>query len=86
MALFLMFFVIIQEQKTSVKEEPAPPKTNVLSKGTPPSKSASTSAAGPVTEEEIRAVLMQKTPVTTQDLVAKFKARLRSPEVCFVVF
>ena len=54
------------------------------SKGTSSSssKSASTASAGPVTEDEIRAVLMQKTPVTTQDLVANFKARLRSPEVC----
>lgn len=34
-----------------------------------------------MSEEEIRAVLRQKTPVTTQDLVAKFKARLRSSEV-----
>lgn len=67
------------EQKTS---EPAPPsKSNVPPKGTPSSssKAAGTSSAGPVTEEEIRAVLMQKTPVTTQDLVAKFKARLRTP-------
>ncbi|XP_022716188.1 transcription initiation factor IIF subunit alpha-like isoform X2 [Durio zibethinus] len=42
--------------------------------------SASASTAGPVTEEEIRAVLLQKAPVTTSDLVAKFKARLKSPE------
>ncbi|PON91348.1 Transcription initiation factor [Trema orientale] len=67
------------EQKAS---EPAPAsKSNVPSKGTPAaSKAGGTSSAGPVTEEEIRAVLIQKTPVTTQDLVAKFKARLRSPE------
>ncbi|XP_024017836.1 transcription initiation factor IIF subunit alpha [Morus notabilis] len=67
------------EQKPS---EPAPPsKNNVPSKGTPSSstKAAVTSSAGPVTEEEIRAVLIQKTPVTTQDLVAKFRARLRTP-------
>jgi hypothetical protein len=60
-------------------------KSSVSSKGIPSSsssKTASTSSAGPVTEEEIRAVLMQKTSVTTQDLVANFKARLRSPEVC----
>ncbi|GKV07086.1 hypothetical protein SLEP1_g18892 [Rubroshorea leprosula] len=48
--------------------------------GTPSSRAGSTSAAGPVTEEEIRAVLLQNAPVTTQDLVAKFKARLKSPE------
>ncbi|XLR60589.1 hypothetical protein HN51_003861 [Arachis hypogaea] len=40
----------------------------------------STSASGPVSEEEIRAVFKQKTRVTTQDLVAKFKARLRCKE------
>jgi transcription initiation factor TFIIF subunit alpha len=59
-------------------------KSSVPSKGisSSSSKTVSTSSSGPVTEEEIRAVLMQKTPVTTQDLVANFKARLRSPEVC----
>jgi transcription initiation factor TFIIF subunit alpha len=66
-------------------------KSSVPSKGIPSSssssKTVSTSSSGPVTEEEIRAVLTQKTPVTTQDLVANFKARLRSPEVCsFSVF
>lgn len=60
-----------------------PPKSSVPSKATPSSKTGPTSSAGPVTEEEIRAVLIQKTPVTTQDLVANFKARLRSPEVCY---
>ncbi|GMY36726.1 transcription initiation factor IIF subunit alpha isoform X2 [Fagus crenata] len=72
-----------KELKPSVKEENVPTsKSTVPSKGTPSSSSkpASTSSAGPVTEEEIRAVLMQRTPVTTQDLVANFKARLRSPE------
>ncbi|XWS15497.1 hypothetical protein CRYUN_Cryun34aG0005500 [Craigia yunnanensis] len=84
------------ESKSSVKEESTPAsKGGVPSKGTPSSaKSGSTSAAGasssskagsastagPVTEEEIRAVLLQKAPVTTSDLVAKFKARLKSPE------
>lgn len=58
-------------------------KSNAPSKGAPPPPSkagSSTAASGPVTEEEIRTVLMQKTPVTTQDLVAKFKARLRCSE------
>ncbi|XVF26161.1 hypothetical protein REPUB_Repub13aG0275500 [Reevesia pubescens] len=84
------------ESKSSVKEENAPAsKGSVPSKGTPSSaKAASTSAtgssssskagsastAGPVTEEEIRAVLSQKTPVTTSGLVAKFKARLKCQE------
>lgn len=80
-----------QELKPSVKDETPPvPKSNVPSKGTPlPSSSSkagpATPASGPVSEEEIRAVLKQKTPVTTQDLVAKFKARLRSPEVSNVL-
>ncbi|XP_058197642.1 transcription initiation factor IIF subunit alpha isoform X3 [Rhododendron vialii] len=42
------------------------------------SKTTSTaSCAGPFTEHEIWAVLMRKTPVTTRDLVAKFKSRLK---------
>ncbi|XP_028755319.1 transcription initiation factor IIF subunit alpha isoform X3 [Neltuma alba] len=74
-----------KELKSSVKDENGPaPKSNAQPKGTPqPSSkagSSATTASGPVSEEEIRAVLMQKTPVTTQDLVAKFKARLRSSE------
>lgn len=85
-----------QESKSSVKEESTPAsKGGMPSKGTPSSakagstsaagassssKAVSASTAGPVTEEEIRAVLLQKAPVTTQDLVAKFKARLKSPE------
>lgn len=78
----------IQDQKTSVKDESlAASKNNLPSKGTQQSsKTAGISSAGPVTEEEIRAVLMQMTPVTAQDLVAKFKARLRCPEVRFVMF
>ncbi|KAJ1427151.1 Winged helix-like DNA-binding domain superfamily [Sesbania bispinosa] len=72
------------EPKLSVKDENgSASKSNAPPKGTPaPSSKAgsSTTASGPVSEEEIRAVLMQKTPVTTQDLVAKFKARLRSSE------
>lgn len=64
----------------SASKSSAPPK------GTPPlsskgGSSTTTTASGPVSEEEIRAVLRQKTPVTTQDLVAKFKARLRCSEV-----
>ncbi|XVF87829.1 hypothetical protein PTKIN_Ptkin18bG0152200 [Pterospermum kingtungense] len=84
------------ESKSSVREENAPAsKGSMSSKGTPSSakagstsaagassssKAVSASTAGPVTEEEIRTVLLQKAPVTTQDLVAKFKARLKSPE------
>ncbi|KAK8517256.1 hypothetical protein V6N13_092539 [Hibiscus sabdariffa] len=84
------------DSKASVKEEnKTASKGSVPSKGTSSSakagstsaasgssssKAGSASAAGPVTEEEIRAVLLQKAPVTTSDLVAKFKARLKSPE------
>ncbi|EOY28872.1 Transcription activators,DNA binding,RNA polymerase II transcription factors,catalytics,transcription initiation factors isoform 4 [Theobroma cacao] len=84
------------DSKSSVKEESASAsKGSVPPKGTPSSakagstssavtsssaKAGSASTAGPVTEEEIRAVLLQKAPVTTSDLVAKFKARLKSPE------
>lgn len=67
-----------------VKEEPifsAPRSSSVPAKGavSAPPESGSTSA-GPVTEDEIRVVLTQRTPVTTQDLVAKFKSRLKSKE------
>lgn len=68
-----------------MKEEPiSAPRSSVPAKGavSAPPESGSTSAAGPVTEDEIRAVLTQRTPVTTQDLVAKFKSRLKSKEVC----
>lgn len=40
-----------------------------------------TPAQGPVAEEEIRAVLLQRTQITTNDLVAVFKARLKTSEV-----
>ncbi|XP_038712151.1 transcription initiation factor IIF subunit alpha isoform X1 [Tripterygium wilfordii] len=74
------------ELKSSAKNESLPAsKSGVPPKGAtaPPqssSKVGSTSSTEPVTEDEIRAVLMQKTPVTTQDLVAKFRTRLKSIE------
>ncbi|KAJ6864062.1 transcription initiation factor IIF subunit alpha-like isoform X1 [Populus alba x Populus x berolinensis] len=71
------------EVKPAVKEERSPAtKGTATPKVTPPSsKTGSTSGStGPVTEEEIRAVLLQNGPVTTQDLVARFKSRLRTPE------
>ncbi|KAK2992238.1 hypothetical protein RJ640_005725 [Escallonia rubra] len=67
-----------------VKDEPVS-----SSKGAVPSKAVSSSSAsktgltppsGPVTEDEIRDVLLQKKPVTTQDLVATFKSRLKSKD------
>ena len=63
----------------AVKEEPGSGAKN--SKGAS-SSSKPASATGPVTEDEIRAVLLHKEPVTTQDLVAMFKSRLRTIEVC----
>lgn len=36
--------------------------------------------AEPISEEEIRAVIGQHTPITTQELVSKFKARLKTNE------
>ncbi|KAJ4826690.1 Transcription initiation factor IIF subunit alpha [Turnera subulata] len=70
------------EPKPAVKEESSPAnKGGTAAKGTAPSsKSAATPSTGPVTEEEIRAVLLQKAPVTTQDLVSRFKSRLRNAE------
>ncbi|KAL8116798.1 hypothetical protein AgCh_023092 [Apium graveolens] len=67
-----------------VKEEPvSSSKRNVPKKGSSsaPVESGST-VTGPVTEDEISAVLTQEKPVTTQDLVAKFKSRLKCKEVC----
>ncbi|CAL5344415.1 unnamed protein product [Camellia sinensis] len=70
------------EVKPSKEETVPTSKSSVPAKGAPSStsKTASTPSTGPVTEDEIRAVLMQKTPVTTQDLVAKFKSRLKGKE------
>ncbi|XLR60600.1 hypothetical protein S83_011272, partial [Arachis hypogaea] len=77
------------EQKSSGKDvHGTASKSNASAKGSaPPLPSSSsskagtsTAASGPVSEEEIRAVLKQKTRVTTQHLVAKFKARLRCKE------
>ncbi|KAI3964547.1 hypothetical protein MKW92_021230 [Papaver armeniacum] len=62
------------ESKSSAKEGSA--SASKLNNAIP-SRNQST---GPVTEEEIRAVLVQGARVTTQDLVAKFKARLKSKE------
>ncbi|XP_068657461.1 transcription initiation factor IIF subunit alpha-like isoform X2 [Aristolochia californica] len=66
---------------SSVKKEPSfTSKNGAHPKVSLSSKSGSTLVTAPVTEEEIRVVLLQKATVTTQDLVAKFKARLRTLE------
>ncbi|KAI3870520.1 hypothetical protein MKX03_022713 [Papaver bracteatum] len=73
------------ESKSSAKEGSA--SASKVNSAIPSRSSASSSvkapadqSTGPVTEEEIRAVLVQGARVTTQDLVAKFKARLKSKE------
>ncbi|KAL6520507.1 Transcription initiation factor IIF subunit alpha [Orobanche hederae] len=73
-----------ENEVKSVKDEPASStKSSVLTEDAFPQaslKSGAMQQTGPVTENEIRAMLMQKTPVTTQDLVAKFKSRLKVKE------
>eukprot|EP00262_Sarcandra_glabra_P001346 TRINITY_DN1140_c0_g1_i1.p1 TRINITY_DN1140_c0_g1~~TRINITY_DN1140_c0_g1_i1.p1 ORF type:complete len:541 (+),score=165.02 TRINITY_DN1140_c0_g1_i1:179-1801(+) len=64
-----------KEEPLSTSKNSIPPKGHATS-----SRSGSTPSVAPVTEDEIRAVLVQMAPVTTQDLVAKFKARLKAPE------
>ncbi|XP_073149811.1 transcription initiation factor IIF subunit alpha-like isoform X2 [Henckelia pumila] len=74
----------LKKEVKSVKDEISPStKSSALLKGASPPVSIKTAPAtpsGPVTEGEIRRVLAQKTPVTTQDLVAKFKSRLKLKE------
>ncbi|XP_015581132.1 transcription initiation factor IIF subunit alpha [Ricinus communis] len=72
------------ESKHIVKEENVPTsksKSSANPKGAAASlRTESTSSTGFVTDEEIKAVLLQNGPVTTQDLVAKFKSRLKTRE------
>ncbi|KAK1363473.1 Transcription initiation factor IIF subunit alpha [Heracleum sosnowskyi] len=65
-----------------VKEEPvSTSKKNAPKKGASSVPTESGSAvSGPVTEDEIRAVLTHEKPMTTQDLVAKFISRLTCKE------
>nr|XP_043633149.1 transcription initiation factor IIF subunit alpha [Erigeron canadensis]XP_043633151.1 transcription initiation factor IIF subunit alpha [Erigeron canadensis] len=70
-----------ENEVKTVKDEPASAaKNSAPAKGASSSKAAASPSTGPVTEDEIRAVLLHKAPVTTQDLVAKFKSRLRNKE------
>ena len=72
-----------EEKNNSVSKSKAPTKA-VKAEPTPATASASASASaatGPVTEDEIRAVLMEKKQVTTQDLVSRFKAELKTKEI-----
>lgn len=88
MTIFLFFILYFQEAKPVKSENTSGSKNTVTPKAVsqqPSSKTGST-PSGPVTEDEIRAVLLQKGPVTTQDLVAKFKSRLKTKEVLYIVF
>lgn len=69
------------DAKPGKDETPSSAKNTALPKGaSSSSKTAPSSATGPVTEDEIRAVLLQRKPVTTQDLVSQFKSRLKCKE------
>ncbi|KAF6144959.1 hypothetical protein GIB67_013310 [Kingdonia uniflora] len=46
----------------------------------PSTKAMPIASTGPVTEEEIKAILLQMAPIKTTELVGKFKARLRNKE------
>ncbi|WVZ58352.1 hypothetical protein U9M48_008631, partial [Paspalum notatum var. saurae] len=65
------------DAKTSGIKEEAPSSAKSTSKT---SSSKSGTNVSPVTEDEIRSVLLAVAPVTTQDLVSRFKSRLRGPE------
>lgn len=67
----------VKDEAVSATKNNGPTKGASLASSSKPALPTST---GPVTEDEIRAVLLHKAPVTTQDLVAKFKSRLRSKE------
>nr|VDD30898.1 unnamed protein product [Brassica oleracea] len=70
--MYLLLSCHVKEEKSnSVSRSNA---TAVKAEPTP------ASATGPVTEDEIRAVLMEKKQVTTQDLVNGFKPRLKTRE------
>lgn len=63
-------------KKESAKSGPA--------KGTPvaaPAAAAKPAAGGGVSEEEAKALLRSSGPIKSQDLVAKFKSRLKTQEV-----
>ncbi|KAL5224988.1 hypothetical protein ABZP36_011627, partial [Zizania latifolia] len=66
------------DTKTSAAIEEAPSSSKPASKVIASSKSGTN--VSPVTEDEIRTVLLAVAPVTTQDLVSRFKSRLRGPE------
>ncbi|KAG9439747.1 hypothetical protein H6P81_019912 [Aristolochia fimbriata] len=64
----------VKEERSVASKNVTPPKSFISS------ESAPTLSTAPVIEEEVRAVLLQKAPLTAQGLVSKFKARLRTEE------
>uniref|UniRef100_A0A0E0M650 Transcription initiation factor IIF subunit alpha n=1 Tax=Oryza punctata TaxID=4537 RepID=A0A0E0M650_ORYPU len=66
------------DTKTSAAKDETPSSSKPASKATAASKTGTN--VSPVTEDEIRTVLLAVAPVTTQDLVSRFKSRLRGPE------
>ncbi|XP_044968971.1 transcription initiation factor IIF subunit alpha isoform X3 [Hordeum vulgare subsp. vulgare] len=66
-----------KDTKTSSIKDETPASSKPTPKACASLKSANVS---PVTEDEIRTVLLAVAPVTTQDLVSRFKSRLRGPE------
>ncbi|KAK8946665.1 Transcription initiation factor IIF subunit alpha [Platanthera zijinensis] len=72
-----------KETKPSIKEE-TPSITQVSTSRASLLGAAVTGitpASGPVSEEEIRSILLAMAPLTTQDLVANFKGRIKLKEV-----
>lgn len=63
-----------------VKEEPSSAKANQPSKLAASKPPSTSTATGPVTEDEIRQVLLSRDPVNTQQLVGIFKPRLKTKE------
>ncbi|XP_062209186.1 transcription initiation factor IIF subunit alpha-like isoform X2 [Phragmites australis] len=65
------------ETKTSVVKDETLPSLEPSSEA---SLSASTTNSSPITEEEVRTVLHAVAPVTSQDLVSRFKSRIKTQE------
>ncbi|KAH9295816.1 hypothetical protein KI387_039404, partial [Taxus chinensis] len=68
---------VVKDESTLATKSASPSGKQAIQNS---SKVTVAQATGPVTEEEVRTALRQMAPVTTQELVAKFKARLKTPE------
>ncbi|KAH0461392.1 hypothetical protein IEQ34_008967 [Dendrobium chrysotoxum] len=71
-----------ETKPSSIKEEsPSAIQVGASSRGLSSAAARATiTPSGPVTEDEIRSVLLAMAPVTTQDLVANFKGRIKLKE------